>query len=110
MNVRADWESRNATDSSDWKLHQKVFLKIFKLLGTPAADLFASRLCHQLPQYMAWKTDPNSFATDAMQQDWEKMFAFTLPPFSLIGRVINKVLRENVEGMILVTPTWQIQR
>ena len=21
LNVRADWESRNATDSSDWKLH-----------------------------------------------------------------------------------------
>ena len=109
LNVRADWESRNATDSSDWKLHQKVYLKITKLLGTPTVDLFASRLCHQLPQYMAWKPDPNSFATDAMQQDWNKMFGFAFPPFSLIGRVINKVLRENVEAMILVTPTWQTQ-
>ena len=34
LNVRADWESRNATDSSDWKLHQKVFLKITKVLVT----------------------------------------------------------------------------
>ena len=56
---------------------------------------------------MAWKPDPNSFATDAMQQDWNKMFGFAFPPFSLIGRVINKVLRENVEATILVTPTWQ---
>ena len=32
LNVRADWESRNGTDSSDWKLHQKAFLKITKLL------------------------------------------------------------------------------
>ena len=35
------------------------------------------------------------------------MFSFAFPPFSLIGRVINKVLRENVEAMILVTPTCQ---
>ena len=91
LNVRADWESRNATDSSDWKLHQIFFLKIAKLLGTPAVDLFASRLRHHLPQYMAWNLDPNSFATDAMQQDLNKMFGFAFPPFSLIVRVINKV-------------------
>ena len=35
------------------------------------------------------------------------MFDFAFPPFSLIGRVINKVLRENVEAMII--PTWQTQ-
>ena len=35
------------------------------------------------------------------------MFDFSFPPFSLIGRVINKVLRENVEAMII--PTWQTQ-
>ena len=39
------------------------------------------------------------------------MFGVTFPPFSLIGRVIHKVLRENVETMILVTLTltWQTQ-
>ena len=82
LNVRADWQSRNATDSSDWKLHQKVYLKITKLLGNPTVDLFASRLCHQLPQYVAWKPDPKSSATDAMQQDWIKMFGFAFPPFA----------------------------
>ena len=79
------WGSRNATDLSDWKLHQKVFLKITKLLGTPTVDLFPSRLCHQLPQYMAWKPDPSSFATDAMQQDWNKMFGFASPPLRLMS-------------------------
>ena len=44
-----------------------------------------------------------------MQQDWNKIFGFAFPPFSLIGRVINKVLRENIEAMILVTLTWQTQ-
>ena len=32
LNDRADWESRNATDSSDWQLRQKLYLKITKLL------------------------------------------------------------------------------
>ena len=49
MNVRADCESGNTTDSFDWKLHQNVFLKITKLLGIPSVALFASRMCHQLP-------------------------------------------------------------
>ena len=36
LNFRVDGESRKATDSFHCKLHQKVFLKITKLLGTPA--------------------------------------------------------------------------
>ena len=94
--IRSQLLQSTFQDSSNWKLHQKCFLKITKLLGTPSVDLFASRLCHQLPQYMAWKPDPNSFATDAMQQNWNKLFAFAFPPFSFIGSVINKVIWENV--------------
>ena len=67
VQFRADWDSRNATDLSNWKLHQKVYLKITKLLATPTVDLFASKLCHQIAQYMAWKPNPKSFATDPMQ-------------------------------------------
>ena len=48
---------------------------------------------------MTCKPDPNRFAAEAMHQDWNKMFAFAFSPFSLIGRVINKVLRENVEAI-----------
>ena len=103
LNVRADWESRNA---SAWKLHQDFCLKITKLLGTPTVDLFASRLCHQLSQYMGWKPGPKSIAIDAIQQDWNKMFASAFPPFSLICRLINKVLWENVEPIIQQTQTW----
>ena len=37
------------------------------------------------------------------------MFGFAFTRVSLIDRLINKVLRENIEAMILVTPTWQTQ-
>ena len=72
LNVRAGWESSNATESSDWKLHQKVYLKITKLLGAPTVDLFTSRLYQKLPQYMAWKVDPNSFETEQCSRTGKK--------------------------------------
>ena len=94
LNVSADWESKNVTDSSNWKLYQKDSLKITRLLETPTVDLFVSRMCHHLPQYMAWMVDINSFATDAMQQEWSTMFVFAFPAFSLIGQVLNKILQK----------------
>ena len=46
---------------------------------------------------------------DARSKQFRNSFGFAFPPFSLIGRVISKVFRENAEAMILVTPTWQTQ-
>ena len=66
LNVQADWESWNSRDPSGWKLHQSMFRSIIKHFGYPIVDVFPSRLCHQLPQYVAWKHDPKSIATDAM--------------------------------------------
>ena len=106
LNVTADWESRNFQDKSGWKLLPEVFAKICQKLGTPSIDLFASRMSHQLPVYMAWKPDPGSQATNAMYQTWIKMFPYAFPPFSLIPRVLSKVRKEGTK-MILVAPTWQ---
>ena len=33
LNVQANWESRNARDPSDWKLHQSMFQGIIKHFG-----------------------------------------------------------------------------
>ena len=65
LNVHADWESRNANDNSEWKLDVSVFQEIVTHMGQPTLDLLASRLCHQLPRYIAWKPDQGSIATDA---------------------------------------------
>ena len=58
LNVHADCESRNAKDNSEWKLDVSVFQEIITHMGQPTPALFASRLCHQLPRYIAWKPDP----------------------------------------------------
>ena len=56
-----------------------MFQSIIKHFGYPTVDLFASRLCHHLPQYAAWKPDPNSIVTDPMQQCWNKIFPYAFP-------------------------------
>ena len=48
LNVTADWESRNRSDSSEWTLAPQSFQRICQLRGTPEIDLFASRLSHQI--------------------------------------------------------------
>ena len=62
LNVHADWESRNAKDNSEWKLDVSVFQKIITHMEQPILHLFASRLCHQLPRYNAWKPQLDSIA------------------------------------------------
>ena len=109
LNIRADWESRNCRDMSDWKLDWRIFQKITRVRGFPEIDLFASRLCHQLPQYISWKPDPISIGTDAFQQPWNQKLCYAFPPFSLITRVLNKVSQEKVTEMLVVTPTWKTQ-
>ena len=91
LNIIADWESRNARDQSEWKLSPKIFQMICKKWGTPDMDLFASRISHQVQAYMAWKPDPGSRATDALQESWKHLFPYAFLPFSLIGRVLAKV-------------------
>ena len=61
--VWADWTSRNLQESHKWKFCPTVLKQICSHLGKPLLDLFASRLCHQLPQYIVWQPDPQSVAT-----------------------------------------------
>ena len=107
-NIQADWESRNQKDSSEWKLDPSIFQALCQIWGFPTVDLFASRISHQLENYYAWKPDPYSQATDAMQQDWTNLFGYAFPPFSMVGKVIRKMINQQSE-LIMITPLWQSQ-
>ena len=109
LNTVADRESRKKPDSSEWLLHPKVFQAVSQLLGSPPIDLFASRLCHQLPQYIAWHPDPYSQGTDAMIQNWNIGLPYAFPPFSMISRVLLKIKQECVPLLILIAPVWSTQ-
>ena len=86
LNVNADWESRNAKDNLEWKLDVSRFQEIATFMRQPTLDLFASRLCYQLPRYIAWKPDMGSIAINAFWHPWDKEYGFDFPPFSFIRR------------------------
>ena len=109
MNIIADKESRQIIDSSEWMLDPKIFQQICLEMGSPRLDLSASRTSHQLPLYFAWRPDPFSQGTDAMQQNWGRTFLYALPPFCLISRVLQKIIKDQTEKVILITPTWHTQ-
>lgn len=109
LNIKADWESRHTEDLAEWKLCPSIFNQISLRVGVPTIDLFASRLSHQVPMYYSWKADPYSIGIDAFCHNWDQKCLYAFPPFALIHRVLQKVEREHVPLLILITPTWQSQ-
>ena len=75
-------------------------------MGQLTLDLLASRLFHQLPQYIAWKPDLGSIATDLFLHSWDRAYYFAFPPSHLISHVLSKILKEKIEHLIILTLTW----
>ena len=78
-------------------------------MGQPTLALFASRLYHKLPRYIAWKPAPGSIAADAFLHPWDRKYGFAFPAFSFISQVLRKILKEKIDHLIIVIPTWQSQ-
>ena len=108
-NVTADNLSRNFSDSTEWKLNERVFSLICSQTFTPDIDLFASRLNKQLDRFVSWKPDPEAYIIDAFSISWSHFKPFIFPPFSLLTRVIMKIQEEKVEKAILMVPYWTTQ-
>ena len=108
LNVRADWESRHSSDSSDWMLDPGLFKAINNLWGPLHIDLFASRHNSQLKRYVSWRPDPFAESVDAFLREWTQLGAYMFPPFSMIPRCLSKVIKDKAT-VILVTPAWQSQ-
>ena len=109
LNTRADWQSRHSNDFSKWKLSPIVFQRICQEIGMPVIDLLASRLFNRIAKHFAWKPEPRSLATDAMQQEWNKEILCAFSPFLLIQRILCKIEKEKISTVILITPAWQTQ-
>ena len=106
-NVRADYYSRNFSDSTEWSLKQEIFNRICKQFFQPNIDLFASDLNRKLEKYVSWFSGESSFGYDAFSMPWNELTPYLFPPFSLIGKVMNKVVTDQVDKAILVFPFWK---
>ena len=47
-------------------------------MGQLTLDLFASRLCHQLPLYITWKLELDIIAARAFLHPWDREYSFSV--------------------------------
>ena len=105
-NVCADRLSREHESSLAWKLHPTVFKWIAERYFAPDIDLFASRLNYQVGRYVSWKPDPGAWAVDAFSVVWSCLKPYLFPPFSLLGKVLQKLKVEEVPSAVVIIPDW----
>ena len=100
-NVAAGKVSRVFCDQTEWKLDETIFASITAYFYTPKIDPFASLWNYQLPRYIAWQPDPGAEAVDAFTLDWRSDTFFAFPPFSLLGRAVQKIEDDRAEGILV---------
>jgi len=88
-------------------LTQEKFREISSTILVPIIDLFATSPSRQCEDYVSWFPDVNCFAVDAFTISWTNNF-YAFPPFTLITRVLNKIIDDRVRG-IVVAPNWPSQ-
>lgn len=106
-NVVADQESRRTFTKNTWQVLPSVFDAIQRQWGPCSVDLFADRTSHLLPRYVSWTPDPGAIHTDAFTMTWSNLSnPWINPPWNLITRVLNKILREQLPVATMVVPFW----
>lgn len=111
INTEADIRSRKFDSETEWMLNPAMFKRIKHMfpINDSSIDLFATRINTQLPVFMSWKPDPDACTIDSFTADWGKLaYFYAFPPFSIIGRVLQKVIQDQAIGLIVV-PRWETQ-
>ena len=108
LNIEADRLSRMLNETTEWSLEPRYFRVIGDRFPGLDIDLFASYLNNKLPRYVSWMSDKNAEFCDAFSLDWSMFYAYAFPPFSLIGRVLQKVQLDRA-NMVIVVPEWRSQ-
>ena len=107
-NVEADEQSREFDDATEWSIPNSIFNEVVYKWGTPDVDMFASRINAKLDTYVSWKPDPHSLAIDAFTMLWDFSLIYCFPPFSIVWRVLEKILRDKAQAVVIV-PLWPTQ-
>ena len=104
-NVVADQLShRGQVIVIEWSLHPQVTKDMFRLWGAPVVDLFASALNHKLLVYCSAHPDPKAWQEDSFMVPWSNLDSYAFPPFTLIRRVLDRLLASPGARMTLVAP------
>lgn len=107
-NFEADQLSRQKFQDTEWELANYAFRDIVNFLDKPEVDLFASRINTKCNKFVSWKNEPGAWKIDAFTIPWTKLNFYAFPPFSLILKMLQKILHEKAEGIVVV-PKWPTQ-
>lgn len=107
-NKQADSESRCKNIDTEYELNNIHYKRLCRIHGTPQIDLFASRINAKCARYNSWKPDPGASGTDSFTTCWSQDFFYAFPPFSLILKMLNKIIMDKAEGLVVV-PWWPTQ-
>lgn len=110
LNVRADKLSRNkkCNEDMEWALEQEIYEKISCKMGASCIDLFASTKNHKHRIYVSYMPEKEAYAINAFSIPWKYKLHYVFPPFSVIGRIIQKMCEDQAE-LILVAPLFPSQ-
>ena len=73
--------------SSEWKLMTDMFEQIVSKFGKSDIVLFASKINHQLSNYIPWRPNPGAKAIDTFSINSSPTYNYCVPPFSIILKV-----------------------
>ena len=107
-NCEADRLSRTLHSNVEWRLDTCIFKVICEEFGPINFDLFASRLTNQVSRYASWMPDPGAELCDAMSFDWKSVKGYAFPPFSMVGKVLQKIECDKCT-IVLVVPQFRSQ-
>jgi hypothetical protein len=106
QNYCADYLSRVPCSRLEWKLDPDIFQQVCKVSFMPDVDLFASRLKTQLVRFVFWKPDPDAWFYNAFSQPWKGFIPYIFPPFSFLGKVLQKIQYDRVPKALVIAPCW----
>ena len=106
-NIRADFASRHFENQlTEWTLDSELYAAIKSHKPDITCDLFASHLNAKEKIFCTWSQCPGSFHVDAFTFDWNSQVCFAFPPFSLLGRCMQEIKKQNVQKIYFLIPWW----
>jgi len=105
-NKHADILSRTGNDDTEWSLDKTVFAQLLEIYPDMSIDLFAFYFNAKLCSYVSRYPDCNAGAVDGFSFPWVNKLYYISAPFSLKGRVLQKIEEEKARS-IIIAPFWK---
>jgi hypothetical protein len=111
--LQEDADSRLKRDRSDWKFNPRAFRELSRLLHIRfSVDLFATAVNKQCNKFVSLRPQPGALAIDALQLDWRQLAdnhgaLWVNPPWTLLARVLTKLIAERPRPCCLLLPERQ---